>query len=245
MKFTTLSTHIMFLNNMGAQGIRPVINIMGYVRDIADRAYFTSCQLCIVTSTRLSFGLHILQTKRMYKWSFLKLNVCVFVLKYESEMWWKCWLCTGQLKSQLRNGQCSKCTIAETWAQLLGARVHVRIITTWRTHVDVAKEAYICKYKHLNQWFHTAHFCMKVNDIKHVMIALLEHFSRWIKLYYIHVLLISSIEWILQFANISLALHLKCKLNRPLIALLYVIPSLFICTFIKLHHRCEQEKFEQ
>ena len=55
--------------------------------------------------------------------------------------------------------------------------------------------------------------------IKHVIIALLEHFSRWIKLY-THVLLISSIEWILQFANISLALHLKCQLNRRLIALL-------------------------
>ena len=33
---------------MGAQGIRHVINIMGYVRDIPDRAYLTSCQLCIV-----------------------------------------------------------------------------------------------------------------------------------------------------------------------------------------------------
>ena len=33
MKFTTFFTHIMFLNNMGAQGIRHVINIMGYVRD--------------------------------------------------------------------------------------------------------------------------------------------------------------------------------------------------------------------
>ena len=67
MKFTTFFTHIMFLSKMGAQGIRHVINIMGYVRDIPDRAYFTSCQLYIVTLTRLSFGLHILQTKRMYK----------------------------------------------------------------------------------------------------------------------------------------------------------------------------------
>ncbi len=67
MKFATFFKHIMFLNNMGAQGIRHVINIIGYVRDIPDRAHFTSCQLCIVTSTRLSFGLHILQTKRMYK----------------------------------------------------------------------------------------------------------------------------------------------------------------------------------
>ena len=109
MKFTTFFPHIMFLNNMGAQGIRHVINIMGYVRDIPDRAYFTSCQLCIVISTRLSFGLHILQTQIMYKWSILRQMFCVFVLKYESEMWWKCWLCTGQLKSQvLSNGQCSK-----------------------------------------------------------------------------------------------------------------------------------------
>ncbi len=100
------------------------------------------------------------------------------------------------------------------------------------------KKTYIilCKYKHLNQWFHMAHFCMKVDGIKHVIIALLEHFSRWIKLYNIHVLLISSIEWILQFANISLALHLKCKLNMHLIALWYVIRSLFICTFVKLYH---------
>ena len=79
MKFTTLFTHIMFLNNMGAQGIRHVINIMGYVRDIPERAYFTSCQLCIVTSTRLSFGLHILHTKMMSK-SISKLNVCVFMV---------------------------------------------------------------------------------------------------------------------------------------------------------------------
>ena len=67
MKFTTFVTHIMFLNNMGAQGIRHVIDIMGYVRDIPDRAYFTSCQLFIVTSTLLSFDLHILHTKRIYK----------------------------------------------------------------------------------------------------------------------------------------------------------------------------------
>ena len=46
MKFTTFFTHIMLLNHMGAQGIRHVINIMGYVQDIPDRAYFTSCQLC-------------------------------------------------------------------------------------------------------------------------------------------------------------------------------------------------------
>ena len=42
----------------------------------------------------------------------------------------------------------------------------------------------MCKYKHLNQCFHMAHFCMKVDDIKHVMIALLEHFSRCLKLYH-------------------------------------------------------------
>ena len=45
-------THIMFLNNMGAQGIRHVINIMGYVRDIPDRAYFTSCQLNALSHQR-------------------------------------------------------------------------------------------------------------------------------------------------------------------------------------------------
>ena len=67
MECTTFFTHIMFLNNAGAHGIRHVINIMGYVRDIPDRAYLTTCQLCIITSTRLSFGLHILQTKKMYK----------------------------------------------------------------------------------------------------------------------------------------------------------------------------------
>ena len=67
MKFTTLFTQIMFLNTMGALGIRHVINIMGYVRDIPDSAYFTSWQLGIVTSTRLSFGQVILQAERMYK----------------------------------------------------------------------------------------------------------------------------------------------------------------------------------
>ena len=52
---------------MGALGIRHLINIMGYVRDISDSAYYTSCQLCIVTSTLLSFGFLILQTMWMYK----------------------------------------------------------------------------------------------------------------------------------------------------------------------------------
>ncbi len=79
-----------------------------------------------------------------------------------------------------------RCTIVQTIAQILGARVHVRYITTLRTHIYVAKKAYICKYKHLHQWFHMVHFCMKVDDIKHVTIALLEHFSPWIKLYTSH-----------------------------------------------------------
>ena len=52
---------------MGALGIRHVITILGYVRDIPDSPYFTSWKLCIVTSTRLSFGQVISQTKRMYK----------------------------------------------------------------------------------------------------------------------------------------------------------------------------------
>ena len=38
MKFTTFFSQIMFLNTMDALGIRHVINIMGYVRDIDDRA---------------------------------------------------------------------------------------------------------------------------------------------------------------------------------------------------------------
>ena len=33
-----------------------------------------------------------------------------------------------------------RCTIAQTTAQILGARVHVRIITKLRTHIDVAKK---------------------------------------------------------------------------------------------------------
>ena len=37
MKFTTFFTQIMLLNTMGALGIRHVINIMGYVRDIPDK----------------------------------------------------------------------------------------------------------------------------------------------------------------------------------------------------------------
>ena len=52
MKFTTFFTQIMFLNTMGALGIRHVINIMGYVRDIPDSAgrFFgisdKSCKIC-------------------------------------------------------------------------------------------------------------------------------------------------------------------------------------------------------
>ena len=38
MKFTPFFTQIMFLDTMGALGIMHVINITGYVRDIADRA---------------------------------------------------------------------------------------------------------------------------------------------------------------------------------------------------------------
>ena len=62
MKFTTFFTQILFMNTMGTLRIRHVINIMGYVRDIPENAYFTSWQLCIVTSTRLSFDQVILQT---------------------------------------------------------------------------------------------------------------------------------------------------------------------------------------
>ena len=65
MKFTTFLTQIMFLNIMGALGIRHVINVMGCVLDIPESAYFISWQVCIVTSTRLSFGQVILQTKGM------------------------------------------------------------------------------------------------------------------------------------------------------------------------------------
>ena len=50
---TTCFIHIVSLNNIGALRIRHLINIMGYVRDIPDSAYFTSCQLCIVISTLL------------------------------------------------------------------------------------------------------------------------------------------------------------------------------------------------
>ena len=39
MKFTTFFTQIMLLNTMGALGIRHVINIMGYVRDIPDGSF--------------------------------------------------------------------------------------------------------------------------------------------------------------------------------------------------------------
>ena len=38
MKFPTFFSPIMFLNTMDALEIRHVINIMGYVRDIDDRA---------------------------------------------------------------------------------------------------------------------------------------------------------------------------------------------------------------
>ena len=71
-----------------------------------------------------------------------------------------------------------RCTISQESAQIVGARVHVCIITKLRKYTGVAKKVYIYKYKHLNQLFHMAHFCMKVDDITHVMIALLEHFSR-------------------------------------------------------------------
>ena len=45
-------------------------------------------------------------------------NYCVFVLKYEFKTWWKLWLCTGQLKSQHSNGQCSKTDHLLTFVQL-------------------------------------------------------------------------------------------------------------------------------
>ena len=92
---------MVFLNTMGALGIMHIINIMGCVRDVPDSAYFISWQLCIVKPTRLSFGQVILQTKRMYKWSILKLIICVFVLKYKSEMWWKFRLCTDSWSHNL------------------------------------------------------------------------------------------------------------------------------------------------
>ena len=69
MKFTTFFTHIMFLNNMGAQGIRHVINIMGYARDIpVTEPTLQAANYALLHQREvLSFGLHILQTKRMYK----------------------------------------------------------------------------------------------------------------------------------------------------------------------------------
>ena len=77
MKFTTFFTQIMFLNTMGALGIWHVINIMGYVRDIPDSAYFTSWQLGIVTSTRLSFGQVIYRPRGCINEAFLN-YFCVF-----------------------------------------------------------------------------------------------------------------------------------------------------------------------
>ena len=44
-----------------------------------------------------------------------------------------------------------RCTIAQKSAKIVGARVHVCIITKLRKHTGVAKKVYIYKYKHLNQ----------------------------------------------------------------------------------------------
>ena len=73
----------------------------------------------------LSFGLLILHTMRMYKLSVLKLLFCVFVLKYESEILWKWWLCTGQLNSQLIYVKCSKTVHILTIVQLFLWMVHM------------------------------------------------------------------------------------------------------------------------
>ena len=53
MELTTCFIHIVFLNTMCALGIRHLINIMGYVRDIPTVSTSQAYQLCIVTSILL------------------------------------------------------------------------------------------------------------------------------------------------------------------------------------------------
>ena len=78
---------------------------------------------------------------------------------------------------------------------------------------------YMCKYKHSNQRFHMTHFWMKGDDIKHVMIALLEHFSRWTKLYIksnINFLLISSFSIRCHFVSAPFSFHVtSLELDHP------------------------------
>ena len=60
--------------------------------------------------------------------------LCVLVLKSDSEMGRKFWLCTGQMKSQLSYGQCSKTGHLLTIVQLL-----------WMVHMCLHVLGMICQ----------------------------------------------------------------------------------------------------
>jgi len=107
MKLATSLIHNTVLNIMVALWNRHVVCKMGYVREIPYQSQLTSQQRYILTSTRLSFTLLVLQTNRINNWNTWKSVFMFFLLKCGFEMWWKFWLCTGQLKSQLFYVQCS------------------------------------------------------------------------------------------------------------------------------------------
>ena len=69
---------------------------------------------------------------------------------------------------------------------------------------------------------------MFVDDMKHRKIELFVRLSLCINLY-IYFRRISSDDGIWLYANIALALHRGCRLNKHLKALLYVIRNLLSC----------------
>ena len=72
---------------------------------------------------------------------------------------------------------------------------------------------------------------MFVDDMKHSNIELSVRLSLCINLY-IYFRRISSNDGIWLYANIALALHRVCRLNKRLIALLYVIRNLLSYVFV-------------
>ena len=72
---------------------------------------------------------------------------------------------------------------------------------------------------------------MFVDDMKHSKIELFVRLSLCVNLY-IYLRQISSNDGIWLYANIALALHRGCRLNKRLKALLYVIRNLLSCLFV-------------
>ena len=72
---------------------------------------------------------------------------------------------------------------------------------------------------------------MFVDDMKHCKIELSVLLNICINLY-IYLRRISSKDGIWLYANVALALHRGCRLNKRLKTLLYVIRNLLSCVFV-------------